>query len=804
MLYNYFITAYRNFFRNKAYTLLSLAGLTLGVASVISIYTYLHLQLSYDKHQSNYSSIYRVLSDYNFGDQSAVFSTIPHPLGLALKNEVAGLEVVTNTHMLTAQVNIPTPLAVINKFNERGIAFAHQDIFEIIDFHWLAGGAYGALSDPGGVVLSATLAQKYFDINTSYDQAIGRTINLANKHDLIVKGVYADFPNTTDLPFAMVTNYDAQEGVNPYFGEGKAWGRLNGGTQCYFKLAPEADPASIEATIKEVVAKNNKIEGYSVKLQPMSDVHQSEYGNYSGTALSADIVKICIGIGALLLLVSCINFVNIATARAIKRAREVGIRKVLGGQRSALISQFVVEAFIIVAIAHVMGFLIADLFLSVGTELLSFTMSLKAVPWYSWVGFCGISVPTITTLAGLYPAFALSAYSPLKAMRSKITNIDKQGKVPFRKILVSLQYAVSVTLIMGTIVMVRQLDYLRSKDMGFSHDKISTLVFPEPDFKRQALLKSEIEKLPGVNKVSLNLGAPLANTNNTDQYFNPETSTDQYFTINDKIIDENYLEVFNIKLLAGRNLNASEPAENVLVSLKTIESMGIEDPHSALGKIVQAKWGGKFQIVGVTENFNVNNLQSELMPVLMRYDNNFYFEMAIALQNSDPKSIMAHYDQVKTIWEKVYPELILEQGFLSDRIVRQYRSVETSSKMIRFFALMALVICAIGLYGLTDFMANAKKKEIGVRKIVGATIPQIVGVFVKEIGVILSIAFIASAALTYLGLQDWLETYAYHISIGWEVVVLSLVVIIGISVATMGWRSLQAARMNMVEVLKDE
>ncbi|WOK04857.1 ABC transporter permease [Imperialibacter roseus] len=815
MLRNYFLTAVRNFLRNKTYTVLSLAGLTLGASCVIAIYSFLTLQLSYDKHQSHLEQVYRVVSHWKSGDDDVKFATVPHPLSGAIKSEIPGIEAATNLYSLSAQVNIPQEGGALKKLKEEDIGFAYQDVFEILDFEWVAGSSANALSDVNSVVISTATARKFFDINNEYDRALGRIINLGNKHDLVVKGVYQDFPKSTDFPFNMVAYYEAQEGVNAYFGEGKIWDRLNGNTQALIKLNSQTQESVVEAGIKDVVEKNNTLDGYSVFLQPLSQVHTTDYGTYSGMSLEPATIRVIVALAVLLIVISSINFINISTARAVKRAKEVGIRKVLGGHRPALIAQFLLESFIIVALAHGVSFLIADVMLGAAGDLIDYPMTIKDVPLTNWIVFCAISITAVSLLSGLYPAFVLSGFSPLTAIRTKISNIDKQSKFPLRKVLVGSQFAVSIGLIMGTIIVIFQLDYFRSQDMGFRKDGIVTIQFPEPDLKRSEVLKTELLKHPEIAQASLNLGGPLASTNNTGQHFSPEKGEDELFTVNVKEVDENYLDLFDIKLLAGRNVNATDTYQRspegesiinqrVVVTETLIRKMGIFNPQEALGKLFQATWGGKFQIVGVVEEFNANSLHQEAVPVMMNYGPNGFYELSIALASTDPEAGQAAVAIISEEWEKVFPELLIEYNFLDQRVANQYRMEDVMGKVMRFFALMAIVICAIGLYGLTDYMANAKRKEIGIRKVVGASVGQILNIFTKEILVVLSVAFLISATGTFLGMQKWLESYAYHITIGWEIVAISLGVTLLVTLVTMGYRSYTAARLNMVDVLKDE
>ena len=312
-----------------------------------------------------------------------------------------------------------------------------------------------------------------------------------------------------------------------------------------------------------------------------------------------------------------------------------------------------------------------------------------------------------------------------------------------------------------------------------------------------------MENYPEIEKVSLHLGSPMAGTNNTSKYFNPEIGKDEMFTVNDKSIDENYLDLFEIELLSGRNVTSSDPRENILVTEVALTKFNLGTPSEAIGKTIEADWGLKSKVVGVVKDFNARSLQSEIMPVFMFYRPNSFFEIAMKLSEGATNTTTV-LENVEATWDGIYPELLIEYGFLEDQIARRYRFEETMAKSISFFVGIALIISILGLYGLTDYMANAKRKEIGIRKVVGANIPQILVLFAKEVIFLLSIAFVISASASFWLMNSWLEGFEYHITIGWEILSGAFLATALISIFTMGSRSMAAARINPVVVLKDE
>ncbi|MEP5611685.1 MAG: FtsX-like permease family protein [Cyclobacteriaceae bacterium] len=801
MLKNFIITSYRNLARNKSYFLLSVLGLSLGISCVIALYTIINFQSNYDKHQENYSSTYRIIGSYKRGDDEGKTATVPHPLSNGIREELSGVEAISNLYLLSDQVNIPQSNDVVKKLKQEKIAFVQPDLFEILTFNFIAGGINK--SDPNSTFLSEATARKFFGSNLALQSILGQEVVLANKHTLTIQGIYEDLPKNTDFPFEMIAYYEKQEGVNPYFGEGKIWGRLNGGTSCLAKLSSSTDPIQVTKNVQAAFEKYNVVEGYNLELQPLSKVHTEDVRNYSGVSFEPKYKLISYTLAIFLALIGSINFINLTTARSVKRAREVGIRKVMGGRKSELMFQFILETFLIVVISLFMGFILGEQILILFNSMLGLEISIANVLLSDWIGFSVIVLVSMTALSGLYPAFILSRFSALTAIKIKISNIDSQSRFPLRKVLVGLQFGVSISLIIGAMVIFSQTDYMRNYNMGFQSKGIVTLRFPKPDLEKQTRLRSQLEQFPEIETVSLHLGSPMARTNNTDRYFNPQVGKDELFTVNSKSIDENYLDLFEIELLSGRNLTANDPIENILVTEVALSKFNLGSASEAVGKVIEASWGQKSKIIGVVRDFNARSLQSELMPVLLFYSPSGFYEIAMKLSDgtSDTSVIL---ENIESAWDNVYPELLIEYNFLDDQIARRYEFESVMAKSISFFVGIALIISILGLYGLTDYMANAKRKEIGIRKVVGADIPQILVLFAKEVVVLLIISFAISAAASYWLMNSWLEGFEYHITLGWEILLGALLATSIISIFTMGSRSLAAAKTNPVTVLKDD
>ncbi|WP_425392418.1 ABC transporter permease [Ekhidna sp.] len=800
MLKNFIITSFRTFSRNKTYFGLGLVGLSLGISCVIAIYTIVNFNSNFDTHQKDRDQFYRIVGDYHIGDESGTTSTVPHPLAKGLREELSDVVAISNLFMLNDQVNIPLPDDQLKKIRQEKMGFVQSDAFDILTFDWTVGGpeSFG----PDQVYLSESTAKKFYDVNSDFQSTIGRTIIIGNKHTLRVAGIYKDFPRKTDFPFTMIASYEKQEGLNPYFGP-EIWGRLNGGTQCILKIHKDADPVLVQQNVNAAFKKHNVIDGYTLRLQSLNAIHTEPIQNYSGISFENHYKILSYSIAVFLAMIGAINFINLSTARAIKRAKEVGIRKVMGSQRIQLIGQFMMESLVIVLFSLLIGFGLADQILRL-FGIIGFEISIAEIALMDWVIFSSVVVVGMTLFSGFYPAMILSGFSPLNAIKTRVSNIDRQSKVPLRKMLVGVQFGFSILLIISATVIFSQMKYMKSFDMGFKSDDIISMTFPEPDFEKQHRLQMLMEAEPEISGASLNLGSPVARTNNTDKYFNPEYSNEELITINTKSIDEKYLDLFDIQLISGRNISAQEPDGNVLVTEKALEKLKLGNSQEALGKTIEASWGGKFKIVGVVDDFMVRSLADEQTPVMLGYRKDGFYELAVNLSTYGKEDMQATLKKIESIWDQVYPNLLIQYDFLDEQIKNRYRFQDVMAKSTTFFVVIALIITILGLYGLTDYMANSKKKEIGIRKVVGAEVMQIIRIFLKEVMVILTIAFLIAASAGYWLMNQWLNGFEYRITFGWEIIAAALGSILLIAVVTMGYRSYAAATINPVDVLKDE
>ncbi len=804
MIRNFFLSAIRNLLRNKTFTILNTGGLILGVGCAIVLISYIRFETSYNKHLTNYDNIYRVVLDIPYENNMMKTSTVPHPFGDMIRKQVTSLDKVTR---LFVQGDVQLSVREGEEwrhFMEDVVAYGDTELLEIFDFEWLAGSPN--LTDPNSIVISASIAKKYFNVEHSYHTLLNETLRIDDQHDLMIRGVYADLPEQSDFLFPVVANYESQEGVNDYYGEGKIWARLNGGTMCVVTLPPGQDARAMEVEITEAYDVHSHYEGSMCVLQPIGELHyDTEYGSVTGQAFP-EMATWTLGIiAALLIIASSINFVNLSTAKATNRAKEVGIRKVLGSSKRQLIFQHMSETLIIVLVSMIGALATAELLFQWIEPIIDHRLTLTKLSG-SWLSLMvgGLTI-VITLLTGLYPSLVISGFKPIEALKTSLGSVKSKGNLSLRRLLVIVQFTISLALLIGTLVAYMQNNFLRNKEMGFAQEGIISIVLPEINQQKNQVLKNELLGLPSVSNASLHLGSPVSRVNNTGNViYKGESGGEEGFSIDYKDVDEDYLDLFDLKLVAGENLKKGSPSEHILVNESFVRKMGLTDPYSAIGEHVTTGGSSQFTIVGVVSDFNARNLREDIRPVLMYYNEDYFYELAIRLASTSSESISTTLADLEGLWKEVYPQYVLNYDFVDEAIQAAYEREESMSTLFQLFSFIAIVIGCLGLYGLIDFIAIKKTKEIGIRKVLGATIGSILRLFLKEMVVMVTIAIVIAGPLMYFVMSKWLDFYAYRVPLGISVFLTAFGVIAAIALLTMGYRSYRASLLNPVDTLKDE
>jgi putative ABC transport system permease protein len=814
MFRNYLITTVRSFRRNISYMLLNVFGLALGIGCSLVIYRVITYELSYDTHHKNFENIYRVTRADHQPDKIEYGAGVPHPLGKALREDYSFIdEVVKVDYQYGAIVASWDGDVQLRRLNEdTGIAYAIPEFFKVFTFESISGDLAKGVEELNSAVISDEWAKKYFDLtDATVEEAIGKRLTINSKLSVTIKGIFKAPPKNSDFPFHLMIHYHNLKDMNPYYEDGTRWNSTSSSTNCYVLIKNEADKEQLLASFPEFVKKyydEDAVEELEFGLQPLSDVHfNGEYENYGDRTMDMRLIMALGVVGLFLIITACINFTNLATAQAVKRSKEIGIRKVMGGHRGQLLLQFYSETFIITAIAALISLAIAELFLIQLEDILGYRLSINLLGNPEMLIFLTLAVVGVTVLAGFYPSLILSRMNPVLAIKNKITSDRHTGGLSLRRALVVIQFAISQALIIGTIVVLMQMRFIQSQPLGFEKDAIVTVYIPDQEHPQTLeTMRNRLLGVSGIEDVTFYLGAPMAGSNSNSNFSYPDGGVTDQYSANFKIADENYIDFFGLELLAGRSIRPSDSLRAVVINEQIMHIMGIDNPAEAIGKKLSSGFNGDKEVVGVVKDFHIFSLHSELRPAMIIYYPGAFYEMGVKLSTtgdavSKIDNVVAEVDKV---WSETYPEFIFEHDFLDKEIANRYETEKNISQLFLTFSCIAIFIGGLGLYGLISFLANQRVKEIGVRKVLGASMGEIIFIFSKEVVVLLGVAFVVAAPLTYWVMRGWLDDFAYSTPFSPVFFVLAITISLVIALASTGYRSFLAARVNPVESLRSE
>jgi predicted permease len=794
MFKNYFKTAWRNVRKNKVFAFINITGLAIGIAASLILFIIVKYELSYDTFQKNYNNIYRVVTQEKYSDGITYNDGIAIAASEALKTyfpQVTFSEVASTSG---SQVTINDNKKFIE---DDGIFFCGPEFFKVFDYTWLNGNAT-SLKDPNSVVLSQATAEKYFG---NWQQAIGKTIKLDNNIVLKVTGILANAPANSSFPMDVLISYQTFKS-NTQYGYTDEWNGTSSSFQTYALLPPNVDPAFIDKQLAAFSSEHYK-GGNSKKsnfLQPLSSLHfDDRFSNLAHLVTSKSSLWTLSLIGIFILLMACINFINLSTAQAVKRSKEVGIRKVLGSNRMQLFFQVMSETFLIVLLAVAIAVIISYTVLPYAKNIASIPEPLSLFGLSNVALLIGVTI-AVTFLAGTYPSFIIARFNSLQALKNKISSAKASG-ISLRRSLVVVQFAISQVLIIGTVIAVSQMDFVQKADLGFNKDAV-LMIDTDTDSVTNSRLdafKTKLLSLSGIQNVSLNSDAPSSN-NNWSTNFAFDHHTDESFQMHMKFGDADYLKTFGLKLIAGTNFTESDTAKEALVNETMVKMLNQRSPDKVLGK--QIKLGGNWlTVTGVVKDFKDHSLRENIKPVVITTLKKVYSETSIKIHSSNLKATTA---AIEKTWNEFFPEYAYKSYFLDDTIAHFYDEENHLSLLYKIFAGIAIVISCLGLYGLVSFMATQKTKEIGIRKVLGASVANIIYLFSKEFTVLIVIAFAIAIPVAYYIMSNWLNNFAFRINITIWFFVLAIVSSVVIALLTVGYKSVRSALANPVKSLRTE
>jgi ABC-type antimicrobial peptide transport system permease subunit len=799
MFKNYFKTALRNLKRHKSNSFVNIAGLTVGFAAFLSIFLVVQYEESFDDFHSNKNQVYRVVRIGRSAENREYRTGVPFPVTQGLRNDLPQLK---NAAAIYADNNVPITItapdgSTLKKFKEQNVFVAEPQFFQMFDFSLAAGNIKTALNDVNSVLLTKDIATKYFD---NWQSAMGKSVNFYGTA-MKVTGILNNPPSNTDFPLSVVLSYATLlKYVDP-----NNWSNISDQNYCFVQLNKNASVNQFSKMIDRFTDKHIKPvnPGYYLALEPLNEIHfDKRYGNFNGRTFSKDLVLALSIIGLFLLIIACVNFINITTAQAINRSREVGVRKVLGSNRSQLMLQFLGETGITTLLAFIGAVIIVLVCLPFVNNFLDVHLTASILYSGKFILFITGALIVVTFLSGFYPALVLSGFKSVNVLKSAVTPATKG--ISLRRGLVVFQFVIAQILIIGTLVVASQMDYFRTADMGFNKEAIINAGFPGDSLSRTKvdLLHNDLIKMSGVQRVSFSVFAPSADGGwYTDlRKENNHSTTNPDMIVSMKPADTGYFSLYKLKLVAGRVYFPSDTIREFVVNETIVKNLGYKDPEKAIGKLINVN-GKLCPIVGVVKDFHTNSLRDVIGPVVLTTMKQQYGLANIQIDIHKAKSVIA---AIQDTWNKYYPDYLFEYSFIDQTVADYYKQENQLSVLYKIFSGIAIFISCLGLYGLISFMAVQRKKEIGIRKVLGAPVRDIVIMLSKEFTILISIAFLIASPIAWYFMNQWLHQYAYQISLGAWFFVITIVCSLVIAWLTVGYTAIKAALANPVKSLRTE
>jgi putative ABC transport system permease protein len=797
MLKNYLKIAWRNIRKQKFYSFINILGLTIGMTCCFLIFMYVKFEFSYDDFHEKKDQIYRLTTDVKTPTEVIEADITSAPMGPALKEDYPEVSAAVRVYFPKMLVNVGD-----SKYQEDKIALADSTFFDVFTFPLLVGNTKTALSEPFSVVLTESKARKYFgSVN-----AVGKSIQIGGrKYTMKVTGVMKDVPENSQMPFDMMfslsTNKALGEDLN------NSWG--NFGAMTYLLLGKGVDarklekklPAFMERHVGEQMKKNKMY--YTLHLEPLKDVYM--YSKRKGANLvSGSVVNVYIFsfVAVFIMLIAVVNFVNLATARATERAKEVGVRKAVGAYEAQLTLQFLCETMLLSMFAFLLSAILCQLLLPSFNLLAGKEIAINIFKT-GIIGLFLLMAVAVGLLAGIYPALVLSAYKPVVVLKGAFSSSNKG--LLLRKGLVVFQFVITIVLIAGVIIIYNQLLYMQSSDPGFKKDQQLIVEFNGIDDMQQRWreIKQQVASVPGVTGCSFSSSIPGKFHNSAYSSMELKNGEMQASNINLYFVDYDFLKQYGVKLVAGRGFSeemGTDSTQAMVVNEAVVASLGYSKPEDILGKKF-SQWGRDGTIIGVIKNFNYHSLREEIAPLTMRIEPGAFTPMTMTVNPANLKKVLAG---VEAVYNRYVPEGRFDYFFLDETFDKQYRAEYRFGRLVLTFTLLAIFLATLGLLGLISYIVIQRTKEIGIRKVLGASVGSILFLLSSDFLKLVLIALLVATPLAWYLMYQWLKDFAYRIDIQWWVFLLAGGVAVILALVTVYVQTVKTALTSPVKSLRSE
>ncbi len=810
MIRHYLKIAFRNMSRQKMYAAINIGGFAIGIAACLLIALYIRHELSYDSQNPNGHRVYRIIGRATMNGVEHSGISFPAPMAKALQNDFPEVEkagrIMASSLFGGAGANQIRRADQTEDQYETGFCFADQSIIDILHIPIIGGNKEQALTAPFSMVISKSMADKYFP----HENPVGKIMYFNDRTKMPIKigGVMKDFPSTSHLQYKF---FISLAGVSFWDGEQENWTSSNYGI--YLLLKPGANIQRLQKKMtadvldkymipareaKGQVDARKNLSTARLELQALKDIHLRSYNIEEDVAKKGDIRFIWLfgAVALFILVLACINFLNLSTARSANRAKEVGLRKVIGSQRISLVKQFLTESLLYSFLSFVIGLGIAWLLLPLFNKMSGIELT---IPWLQWwlLPLLFLSAIVIGLIAGLYPAFYLSAFKPINVLKGQLSRGSKHAGL--RGALVVFQFTTSLILLIGTIVIYRQMQFILNKKIGFDKDQVVMIQGTNTLNNQTASFKNELLKLPEVKDVSVSDFLPIAGSKRNFNTFWKEGKIKEEAGVHAQnwVVDNDYIPTFGMKIIAGRNFSKDMPTDSqaVIINKAMADQIGYKDP---LGKVITN--GDNYTIIGVVENFNYESMKREIDPLCM-FLGNSNSVVSVKVNGADMKKALA---AINGVWKSFLPNQTMRYDFLDESYAAMYADVQRMGLIFTSFAVLAIVIACLGLFALAAFMAEQRSKEISIRKVLGASVTNVFALLTTNFLKLVIISLLIAVPIGWFMMQKWLQDYTYRISITWDIFAISGAFVLLIALVTICWQAIKSAVANPVKSLRSE
>ncbi|QMU31212.1 ABC transporter permease [Adhaeribacter radiodurans] len=809
MLKNYFKIAWRSLTKQKMYAAIKVGGFALGIAACFLISLYIRDELSYDRHVPDAERVYRVAIDFNYKGEIIKSVHFQAPFAKALKADFPEIQksgrLIASELFGAGNAQIRRSDKLENSYEDH-VAFVDQELVDILQLPMVYGDRKRALAEPNTIVISKAKADQFFP----NENPVGKTliINDNTAKPYKIGGVMADMPTTSHLQYDFLLTLTGQDF---YPGEQSNWQNTNYLT--YILLRPGVDAPQLTKKLISVIEKNmmpqmvaagnveaaNIVKNSTFKLQPLPDIHLRSNGIRDAWSKYGDIrfVYLFGAIAGFILIIACINFINLSTAKSANRAKEVGLRKVLGSYRSSLIKQFLTESLLYSVISFAVGLFLAWLLLPYFNQLAAKTL---VIPWRAWWLLPTLlsAAVVVGVVAGLYPAFYLSAFQPVSVLKGAVSRGSKSSGT--RSLLVVFQFTTSIVLIVGTFIIYRQMNYILHKEIGFNKDQVILLQGAHTLGDKVKTLKTELLRLPEVKSVSISDYLPVKDTKRNGNSFWKEGKVTEESSVNGQIweVDQDYVRTLGMQIAAGRDFSRdlASDSQAVVVNQAMVQKFNFAQP---IGQRI-TNGGQTWTIIGVVQDFHYETFKQDIAPLCLVLGNSPSV-VAVKVNTAQMANLV---QSVTGAWKTVAPHQPLRFSFLDESYARMHEEVQRMGQIFSSFAVLAIIVACLGLFALSAYMVEQRSKEISIRLVLGASTFNIFRLLTSNFLKLVLTALVIAVPIAWYGMQQWLQDYEYRVAITWDVFVVAGILAVCIAVLTISYQSIRAAFTRPVKALRNE